>query len=287
MTKSSRQGSQEDSLFAGNCSIISNKELFLGIEMHKFAWTLDELLDAAIDNISSRRNYVVYTSTNLHAMSIMQNDKEFCKVLNEADKITFDGVAAIWLVFLSTGKKAEKIGADVLMKALSRIAQQKDWSFYLLGGPKGAAERAAERIREKFPEVNIVGTHHGYFDSEEEKNILKEINQLSPDILAVGLGMPHQEKWIYKNKERLKVGLITNCGGYIEQTANKGMDYYPDWAYRYNLNWFYRILKEPRRLWKRYLFEGIAFLPFLFNGLFGYLLVRFIGFNGKKHERET
>ena len=146
------------------------------------------------------------------------------------------------------------------MKLLYKLAQQKDWSFYFLGGPRGIAEEAANKIKESFPSIKIVGYCHGYFDEKEEVEIIKKINKLLPDILVVGLGMPYQEKWIYNNRKNLKVGMITNCGAYIEQTANKGINYYPNWAYRYNLNWFYRILKDPKKLWKRYLFEGLDFI---------------------------
>lgn len=239
------------------------KTYFFNIDHTKFGYTLQDVFNEISNLILKRESFTIYVSANLHAISLLRKDIEFCKALGDADMITFDGIAAIWLARLSGVKKIEKIGADVLMKGLYGIAERRNWRFYFLGGSQGAADRAAEKIKEYFPTIKIIGTHHGYFDSKEEIEIIKEINELSPDILVVGLGMPYQEKWIHRNKKKLKVGMITNCGAYIEQTANKSVDYYPNWAYKYNLNWLYRILKEPRRLWKRYFFDGIAFLPIL------------------------
>lgn len=234
-------------------------------------FSLEAVLSGIADHISLRKPYVVYTSANLHAIPIIKKDREFWRSLNDADMITFDGMAAIWLAHLSGKKKAKKIGADRLMRGLYSMAEDRGWSFYFLGNAKGVAEKAAKKIKERFPNLTIAGMHNGYFDAEEEREIIREINRLSPDILAVGLGMPYQEKWIYKNKKMLRAGLITNCGSYLEQTANSGIDYYPNWTYKYSLNWFYRFKNDPGRLWKRYLLDGIAFLPDLSGALFRYI----------------
>jgi len=235
---------------------------FLGIEINKFGFKLKNVLDEIETVITRKKSWTVIT-INLHAISLMQSDKNFYNVYRNVDKILFDGISAIWLGKISGFKNIERIGHDFLMKALYETSIQKDWSFYFLGAKRGKAEKCALKIKHNFKNIKIAGTHHGYFNKKEENRIIREINEISPDILAVGLGMPYQEKWIHNNKSRLKVGMITNCGAYIEQTANKGIDYYPDWAYRYNLNWFYRILKEPKKLWKRYLLESIQFLVWL------------------------
>jgi len=234
----------------------------VGMEQKKFFFTLDEAL-SQISNWISLRNSKVVLSINLHAISLMRQDREFHAVYEKADKIRFDGMSAILLARLSGGKSIEKIGADVLMKGLYPMVKHEGWTLYLLGGPEGVWERATKNIRSRFPGLNIVGTNHGYFNAKEERKIIKKINELSPDILLVSLGMPRQEKWIHRNRYKLKVGVIISCGGYIEQTANYSIDYYPDWAYKYNLNWFYRVLKNPRALWKRYFFEGITFVFYL------------------------
>jgi len=230
--------------------------------LDKFGLSLDDVISNIENHVPQKKAWTILT-INLHALSILRKDKDFHKVYENTDKIIFDGNAAIWLAYFSGIHHIEKISTDFLLKALYELTQQKDWSLYFLGGPRGIAEKAANKITDCFPKVKIVGVHHGYFDAEEENEIIEEINTLSPDILTVGVGMPHEQKWIHKNKSRLKVGMITNCGAYIEQTANTGLDYYPDWAYKYKINWLYRIVHEPKKLWKRYLFEGVAFLPIL------------------------
>lgn len=246
-----------------------------GIRLEKFGFTLGEVLGEISNSILERKAHFVIT-INLHALSLMKKNKQLRRIYQDADRVVFDGISVISLARLSGVRTVERIGSDWLMKALYKEAQQKGWSFYLLGGPIGAPESAAKHIKEQFPDLRIVGAHHGYFNSnsDEESKIIQEINDLSPDILAVGLGMPKEQKWIHRNKEQLNVGVITNCGAYIEQTANEGVDYYPDWAYRFRLNWLYRVLKEPRRLWKRYLFEGIAFMPLLCQAIYRWLVMQ-------------
>lgn len=249
------------------------ENFLFGLPRNKFSFELDSLISQLSMEISKRKTSVVI-SINLHAIKLLQENADFKEYYGSADHIIFDGISAIWLAKLKGAEIVEKISHDFLMRRLYEEGQKEGWSFYFLGGPEGSAKEASEMIKQRFPEIEIAGTHHGYFEDEEEEKIIKEINRLEPDILAVGLGMPFQERWIHNHKGELKVGMITNCGAYIEQTANEGIDYYPSWAYRYQLNWFYRILKEPRRLWKRYLSETLIFIPILFKELIKHMITK-------------
>ena len=232
----------------------------LGIQLQKFGFSVRDFLSDIEIHIAERKPRF-YASLNLHAISFLRKDKKFFLALKSAEKIRFDGVAAISLARLSGVRKIEKIGSDVLMSHIFPEAERKGWSLYLLGGPEGAAEKAVKNIKENYPGIQIMGTHHGFFSASDEAKVIEEINRLSPDILVVGLGMPYQEKWISQNKEKLKVGVITSCGAYIEQIGEKGLGYFPDWVNKYHLSWLLRILRNPRKFGKRYFTEGIIFFP--------------------------
>jgi N-acetylglucosaminyldiphosphoundecaprenol N-acetyl-beta-D-mannosaminyltransferase len=240
------------------------KTQILGIPLQKFGFSVQDFLSSINANIPERKP-CFYASFNLHAISFLKKDEDFLQALNSAEKIRFDGVAAIWLGRLSGAKKIEKIGSDVLMSRIFPEAEKKDWKLYFLGGPEGAAEKAVKNIKEHHPGLQVIGTHHGFFSDSDEAQIIEEINLLSPDILVVGLGMPYQEKWIFQNKEKLKVGVITSCGAYIEQIGEKGLGYFPDWVNKCHLSWLLRIIRDPKKFGKRYFTEGILFIPLLFK----------------------
>jgi len=239
----------------------------LGLALDKFGITLDDFTAGLPIRLKEKKPYT-YASLNLHALSFFQKDPEFREALNEADKIRFDGIAAIWLARLSGSGKVEKIGSDVLMDSLYEHGSRRRWGFFLLGGPRGAAKSAADKINEVYPDLQILGTHHGYFNRSEEDRIIARINSLSPDILIVGMGMPKQEKWIRRNRNKLKVGLITSCGAYIEQISEKGLGYFPKWANRFHLSWLLRVIKNPNKIAGRYIADAAAFFPLLAKAVF-------------------
>jgi N-acetylglucosaminyldiphosphoundecaprenol N-acetyl-beta-D-mannosaminyltransferase len=143
------------------------------------------------------------------------------------------------------------------MPLLLPMAVEKSWRIYYLGSRPEVAERAALKLRALYRGLQI-RAHHGYFDvsksSEENREVLADITSFAPHLLLVGMGMPRQEIWILENRAELFANVISPCGAHMDYVADE-IPTAPRWLALIYLEWLYRLIAEPRRLWYRYLVE--------------------------------
>ena len=176
-----------------------------------------------------------------------QKDEDFRQILNKGDLVVPDGIGVIIASNIHHLELEERIpGIDFMSKMLG-YANRSSRSIFLFGGKEGVAETAAKKINEKYPNVVIKGTQHGYYSDKDELKILDKINEVKPDILFVALGAPKQEKWIYKHQKLLNVKVAIGVGGAIDIWAGTAKRA-PKIFQTLGLEWFYRFLKEPTRL---------------------------------------
>lgn len=188
----------------------------------------------------------VYTPNPEIVMSA-QKDKKLSEILNNADLVLADGIGII----IASGLKGLRLkhrvtGVDTMDKLLQYCGENKK-SFFIFGGRPGIAEIACKNIEVKYRGIKVTGYHHGYFDKEDETEIIDKINNAKPDVLFVCLGAPKQEKWINKNKDKLNCKLAMGVGGSVDVYAGAAKRA-PEIFQKLGLEWFYRFLKEPRRL---------------------------------------
>ena len=211
--------------------------------------TIDEAESIIADFALSKSFHAVFTP-NAEIVQLCVEDDSIKDIINSADLVIPDG-AGVVLASKILGKplKAKLPGVDLGERAI-KLSQKNGYGVYFLGGKPGVAELAAEKLRERYPAFNLLGTHDGYFakSGKESDNVIDEINKLSPDILFVCFGVPAQEKWIYENKEKLKnIGLIMGLGGSLDSYAGT-VKRAPEIYIKLKLEWFYRLIKEPKRL---------------------------------------
>jgi N-acetylglucosaminyldiphosphoundecaprenol N-acetyl-beta-D-mannosaminyltransferase len=146
---------------------------------------------------------------------------------------------------------------------LTKLGQEKKYRFYFLGNPPQIAEKAATKLQENYPNLQIAGTYHGFFDKTKgnpgNDQVITKINTAHPDILMVGFGMPIQERWVLENQDELNVNVIITCGAlfeYISGDLPRG----PKWMTNHYLEWLTRIFISPQRYLKRYLRDNPLFL---------------------------
>ena len=176
-------------------------------------------------------------------------DAEFTEKLNSASFLIADGIGVVYASkILGNPIKERAAGFDTACRLMELMAQ-KEQSLYLFGAAPGMAEKAASVLVEKYKGLKIAGLHDGYFDSEEEKNIIADINEKSPDVLFVCLGAPKQENWIFANKDKLNVKMAMGLGGCIDVFAGN-VKRAPDIFIKLGLEWFYRLCKEPKRFFR-------------------------------------
>lgn len=208
--------------------------------------------------LNKKPSYVV--TPNIDHIVKLESDKEFQEVYKEADLILTDGMPLIWISKLKKNPIKEKVSGSDLFPEVCKLAANKGYKVFLLGAAEGVAAKAAENLKLKYKGLNIVGTYspsYGFEKNEYEiQQIIKMIKEVKPDILAVGLGAPKQEKFLYKYRNQLNVPVVLAIGASIDFEAGN-VNRAPKWMQHIGLEWFYRLCKEPKRMFKRYLVDDI------------------------------
>jgi len=172
----------------------------------------------------------------------------------DAFTIYADGIALVWLYNRFCGATIERYAFDYSSVAASVFddAEARRCGVYLIGGPEGVAREAATVILRRHPALRIVGTRSGFFVTPSDYQ--KALDEASrADLVIAGMGAPAQEKFIADLWNGGWRGAGYTCGGFLEQIVGTDGDYFPAWSNRLHLRWLFRLYKEPRRLWKRYL----------------------------------
>lgn len=230
------------------------------ITMDQALGKIDELV------INKKPSYVV--TPNVDHIVKLENDNEFRKVYEDADLILTDGQPLIWISKLIKSPIIEKVSGSDLFPKVCELASKKGYKVFLLGAAEGVAKMATDKLMVKYQGLDVVGNYSPPFgfekDETETNKIIKMINEVKPDILAVGLGAPKQEKFIWKFKDKLNVPVSLAIGASIDFEAGN-IKRCPRWMQNRGLEWFYRLLKEPKRMFKRYIIDDMAIVKIYFK----------------------
>ena len=211
--------------------------------------TMAEAITLAENEIKKEGVSVVITP-NAEIAQMCLEDPHIHHIVTQAEIILPDGAGIIMASeILKTPLKEKVAGVEFGMEICS-LAEKKDYSLFLLGGKPGVAELSAEKLKAKFPKLTIAGTSDGYFKKSGIENdaVIKKINTSGADILFVCLGAPTQETWIMENKAKLTSVRLAAClGGSLDIYAGTAKRA-PKIFIKLRLEWFYRLLREPRRL---------------------------------------
>ncbi|PFE52946.1 glycosyl transferase [Bacillus cereus] len=187
---------------------------------------------------------------NAHCFNIAQKNLTYKTNMNDAELVLNDGIGVdIGAKVFGFKFKKNMNGTDFTPKLLSH-AEKKGHTVYLLGGKPGIAEEAKNNFLQQFKELNIVGVHDGYF-FKNEANVIEDINQKRPDILIIGFGVPLQENWISEHSEELDVNILIGVGAFLDFSSKK-VKRAPKWMQVCRLEWLFRLLIEPKRMFRRY-----------------------------------
>lgn len=221
-----------------------------------------------IDELIQKRRPSYLVTPNVDHLVKLEKDIEFMKVYEEADLILTDGMPLIWISKILKKPIKEKVSGSDIFPKICELASKKHYSIFLLGAAEGVAAKAANNLENKYKGLIIAGTFspsYGFENDENEvKNIINKINEAKPDILAVGLGAPKQEKFIHKYKNELNVPISLAIGASIDFEAGN-IKRAPLYMQKSGLEWFYRFIKEPRRMFKRYFIDDLKILKIYFK----------------------
>lgn len=219
------------------------KTNILGVNFDTY--TQKEALNKLIGFLKEDKNHMLITP-NPEIVLEANKDHELMQIINTSDLVVPDGIGVVMASKLNKIKIKERVAGYDLILSLFNYIKDKNYTVYFLGSGIGVAEIAKTKIEQKYNGIKIVGTHDGYFDNNSEKLIIEQIKNLKPDILLVGLGCPKQEIWANKYKEILPVKLMCCCGGSLDAMSMK-VKRAPDIFIKLNLEWFYRLIKQPTR----------------------------------------
>jgi len=211
--------------------------------------------------------HIVVTPNVDHIVKI-QNNKNFREIYSHADLVLADGMPLIWASkYLGTPIREKLSGSD-LFPLICDYCSKKNLKVFLLGGREGAAQKTAELLVEDYPDLQISGYYSPPFgfekDAEENEKIITMIKTSNPHILFVGLGAPKQEFWISKNMHSYNVPVSIGIGVTFEFYARM-IKRAPNFMQKIGFEWFWRLLMEPQRLWRRYLVDDMKIFKLVYR----------------------
>lgn len=215
------------------------------------------VVDAASPDLS-QINPLFITYLNAACSNIAADDPEYREILLGADCVYADGQAIVWAAKMLGGTLPERVNAGDFITNFCRAAGARGVRIALVGGRPGVAARAAKRWIQEAPGLQVVATIDGFFDGTGD-SVAEEIAQAQADLVLVGMGVPLQEKWAWAKRQRLGAK-VTWCVGALFEYYGEGRPRAPVWVRRAGFEWLFRLVLEPRRLWRRYVIGNTRFV---------------------------
>jgi N-acetylglucosaminyldiphosphoundecaprenol N-acetyl-beta-D-mannosaminyltransferase len=238
----------------------------LGCFINASQW--QEVVDSLLHCARNRQSRYVCIC-NVHVTVTARQDPEFCRVVNEADMATPDGMPLVWVLRWMGFQRQERINGPDLMWRLCGRAAEKGLSIFLYGSTEETLARLTHNLKTAFPQLVIAGVYSPPFrllSDEEDREMTELINGSGAHIVFVGLGCPKQELWMAAHRGKVRSVMI-GVGAAFDYHAGT-VRRAPLWMQRSGLEWLFRLMSEPKRLWKRYLVMNSLFLIYLGVGVF-------------------
>lgn len=236
---------------------------FFGINL--FLDSMDNLIENIFKEIDTN-NKRAYYAINPDCMLIAKSDKKYYEILKDTkNQVYVDGK---WIIntqkILSLPKAKERIATTDLFPRILELAEEsnREVRVFLLGGKKGTADKVIFNMKQKFKMVKFTGCYHGYFNKNKSDEVIDIINESKTEILFVGFGCPIQEKWVDENIDKINANIIITCGGLFDYYSGN-VKRAPKWMQEQGMEWLFRLLQEPKRLYKRYILGNLRYISFL------------------------
>ncbi len=243
-------------LFGGDNGANTDEVAFLGVQIDNL--TMAEAVDSIV-NISEAGGSRHVAFVNADCYNIARKNPEYKRILQRSDITLADGIGVkIAGKLLRQPIKQNVNGTDMFPRLCEALAGAGK-GVYLLGAKPGVAEAVAEWVNVNHPETKICGFHHGFYAKEEEEAVIQAIRESGAEILLVAMGAPKQEAWISQNLERTGAKVGMGVGGLFDFYSGR-IPRAPQWVREIGMEWFYRFMQEPRRMWRRYFLGNFVFL---------------------------
>jgi len=222
---------------------------------------------STIEKLVENRTPAMFFSLSAELITMAQKNERLRNIYTQSKIVTIDSYVVYYLTKLFGNKISEPVSASRVMFNMLPVAEKKNYRIFLLGASEEVISKVVENLGNTYKNINIVGYSNGYFNKNNDTEIINKITQSRPDILFVGMSSPLKEYFIYSHLADMNVPISIGVGGIFDIIAGE-CKLAPHWVSKIGLEWFYRFLQEPRRMWKRYLITNSKFVILLFKELF-------------------
>jgi N-acetylglucosaminyldiphosphoundecaprenol N-acetyl-beta-D-mannosaminyltransferase len=233
-----------------------------------------ELMGCKIDNLSMEETLNTvegfiasgkphqHVVVNVDKLVKARDNTELRNIINNCALINADGMPVVWASRLLGKPLKERVAGVDLFEALMKRSAEKGWRVYLLGAKEEIVSRVKQIYEIRFPNLQFAGYRNGYWKPEEESAVVDQITQARADILFVAISSPKKEQFLGTYQAQMRIPFAMGVGGTFDVAAGK-VKRAPRWMQRSGLEWFYRFLQEPRRMFRRYFIDDMAFVGML------------------------
>jgi N-acetylglucosaminyldiphosphoundecaprenol N-acetyl-beta-D-mannosaminyltransferase len=232
----------------------------LGVRVN--AVQIGDVIARMEDWIAQRKECHYVAVTGMHGIMEAHHDPAFKITLNLSNLVVPDGMPLVWFARLKGYPLKRRVYGPELMLDFCEISSHKGYRHFLYGGKPGVAEKLAKELANRFPGLVIAGTYSPPFQTltEEENNqVVTQITLAAPDVLWVGLSTPKQERWMHEHRSLLNIPVLVGVGAAFDIHSGRKRQA-PVWMREHGLEWLFRLLQEPGRLWRRYILYGAEFV---------------------------
>ena len=227
--------------------------------------TIDETISLIDEMISSNTPHQ-HVVINVDKLLKLRNDKKLKQIISDCDIINVDGMPIVWASKILGNPLKERITGIDLMEQLIKHSVKKGYRVYFLGAKEEVVKKVVEVYSRRYPNLKIAGFRNGYWKFEEEEYIIKEIQKSKPDILFLAISSPTKEFFLKKFLNIMNVPFVMGVGGSFDVVAGVTKRA-PLFMQKYGLEWFFRFIQEPKRMWKRYIIGNSVFICLIFKEL--------------------
>ncbi len=240
-----------------------NNKRFKIMNTYVNAISMEETI-SEIEKIIEKKKPTQHVVINASKVNLMEKDPKLRKIVNSCPLINADGASIVWAAKrLGIPLKERVTGCDLFQK-LVVVAEKKGYKIYLFGAKEEVVKKVKAIFEEKYPDIQIVGYRNGYFTEADEPEIVKDMAESGADMMFVAFSSPKKEYWVNKYIKQLNIPFVMGVGGSFDIVAGV-TERAPKWWQDHGLEWLYRFIQEPRRMWKRYIIGNAKFVALTYK----------------------
>lgn len=227
------------------------------------AISLDETVDE-IERIIAKGVPTQHVVINASKVNLMEADPELAAIVNECPLINADGASIVWAAKKLGVPLWERVTGIDLFQRLVGLASEKGYRIYLFGAKEEVVTKVKAIFEDRYPGIQIVGYRNGYFTEADEPQIVSDMAASGADMMFVAFSSPKKEYWVHKYIDQIGIPFVMGVGGSFDVVAGV-TNRAPTWMQEHGLEWFYRFIQEPGRLWKRYIIGNLKFVALTYR----------------------